>query len=325
MPGIFALALLLAPAEVEWQAPEGCPSGGEFVARVSDPAFRVAVDVEALAEGKWRAELTMTREGSVDERRVIEGETCQAVADAAVLIVQLRSRRLEEPAALVPPVEAPPSSPAEPPQPTEVPRDEPAIEDPPEPAAASVQRRPHEDEPTRGIPLGGWLALSGGLAAGVLPGVGGAAALEGGVDGPRWRVGLAARLFPERTQRGVSADGRFTLMTAGGLGCYAPRYRSWAFPACGRVDVGALRGEGRNAEQTEVAWPLWAGVSASGSAQWWVSERVVPFVTLEGTASLAVPAFSDGRVEGAFFRAGRWGVRAWLGFEIRLKKGPQKR
>ncbi len=331
MQGLLVLAALASPAEVQWQAPNGCPSREAFIARVSDPSaetrpFSVAVNIERVAEATWRAELAITRDGSEEERRVVEGESCQAVADAAALIVELRTRRRAEatPEAVV--IKPPPPLPETAPQPAAV-----VTEEPPErsPATTSTRFEPSlDDEPQRKrTPRGAWLALSGGVAAGVLPGVGGAAAVEGGVDGHAWRVGVAARLVPARIERGVATDidGGFTLATAGAIGCYVPRVGAWAFPTCGRVDVGTLRGEGRNATQPRVVWPLWAGVSVAGSARWDASERIAPFVALEGVAALLVPSYAVGSVGGAFFQAGRWGARAWLGIEIRLKNGPQKR
>ncbi len=332
MLGLFAFALFARPVELEWQAPAGCPSGADFLAQISDRSdealpLRVTLDVRARADGTWEAELTMLRNGPTAERRTIEGESCQAVVDAAALITGLRKGPAEEASGPETFVEPPPPLPK-----TEGPgNDEPWPDVPEEarPAVSSVSPllRSGDDDPRPGVPLGVWLSLSGGVAAGVLPGIGGGAALEGGIDGAAWRVGLAARLFPARTRQsaGASVEGRFALATGGVLGCYVPRSRSWSFPTCARVDVGALRGEGQNTVQSRVVWPLWAGASASASARWKLADRIEPFVTLEGTAALLTPSYAVGSLEDPFFRAGRLGVRAWVGFEIRLKNGPQKR
>lgn len=331
MPGLFVLALFASPVDLQWQAPDGCPSGADFLAQMSDPAdealpLRVTLNVRARADGTWEAELTMLREGSAVEQRSIEGESCQAVVDAAALITELRKNRLEETLAPETFVEPPPPLPE-----TDGPgNDEPSPDTPQEapPAVTSVTPvlRLDDDKPRAGNSLGAWLSFSGGVAAGVLPGVGGSAALEGGIDGAAWRVGLAARLFPARTQQstGASVEGRFALATGGALGCYVPHLRTWSFPTCARVDVGTLRGEGRNTAQSRVVWPLWAGVSASASAHWQLADRIAPFVTLEGAAALLAPSYAVGGMADAFFRAGRLGLRAWVGFEIRLKNGPQK-
>lgn len=187
-------------------------------------------------------------------------------------------------------------------------------------ASAGEAPRP---EPLRALGWGGWVALGGGVALGILPGVGGAVALEGGVDGPRWQAGLSVRGFPLREVNHPQTSmisGRFDLVTAGALGCGVPGVRRVSFPLCGRVELGALRGLGQGAVTVpRPQWSLWAGLAASAAIRWRVLRWLAPFVALEGQVALLRPGFTVGTVPGTLFEAGLFGLRAWGGIALHLE------
>ena len=332
---MLGLALVLLGLPVQWDAPQGCASAEAFERRVLEQTdaeiddasvIAVAVTVRERPGGRWIVLLDLEGE----DVREIEGESCEAVVDAAALIVSLR---LVEAARgdVVPPaeVEGVPSSEGsraggertrmEPP------REEPAV------ARDPVTRQRPRDDP-RAPAIAGFLAVAAGPALGVLPRVGAGVTLDGGLQGRWWRAGASVRAFPVRTTPHPSVadvDGRFDLVVAGVLGCGVPAVRRVSFPLCARVDVGGLRaiGEG-DVTAPSARWSPWVGVSASAGVAWRVVRRVAPFVAVEGVASLYRPSFSVGGVADPLFQTGAGGFRAWAGLELHFGRdgqlGPRK-
>lgn len=101
---------------VVWTAPAGCASQAELSARVQGALGQVSptqrVTARATADGhddQWHADVEVTV-GAQSSVRHVEGETCRAVADAAVVIVALAAGgSVARP--LPPPVPPPPASP----------------------------------------------------------------------------------------------------------------------------------------------------------------------------------------------------------------------
>ena len=99
-------ALLLGPApgqgpvmpEVRWEAPPGCPDEASVKSQIAallarapartGQAPQVNLRVEALPGGRWRLDATITRrEGQ--GRRSLEGDRCEALAEAAALLTAI--------------------------------------------------------------------------------------------------------------------------------------------------------------------------------------------------------------------------------------------
>lgn len=356
--GMLLLGPAALPGSLRWDAPPGCPGRAEVLARAraqsesGPPADAPAMTgaVRRGEDGRWWLDLEIYGPRSVS-RRTMEGESCEALADAAALIIAMRW--VASPGSTSPSGDARDDLPSVPP-PVEI--DEALVEpdlagDEREgPVAPTVAPTPVEEilfEPEvepRG-PLaaadgssspapallpgwGGWLSVGGGVALGILPGAGGAVALEGGLEGRRWRAGLSGRGFPVRVQQHPqvqTVSGRFDLLTGGALGCGVLGGRPLAFPLCGRVEVGAVRGRGRGAvTQSQVRWSPWAGLVASAAVSWRALRFIAPFLAVEGVVGVVRPGFSVGTAPGTLYQMGRFGVRAWVGLELFLRKGPQK-
>lgn len=320
-------ALLLAlPWDVEWDAPHGCPSEAAFSQMVeaevevqasadAPPILAAAVKIERLAE-QWRLELQLRR-GDVVDSRSFEAESCDAVVQAAALVVSMR---------LVEWMPQPPDEPASEPvpePPPALPLTSGPLEDEPPPTEIPMSSDPPESAQHRPVfELGGWLGMHGGLAFGVAPGVGGAASLEGGLKGRSWRAGVAMQAMPRRSQSHPNrADiiGRFDLVQAELLGCGVPAAGPVEFPVCGRVAGGGLRAAGEGAvTRSEPAWGAWWGLGASAAVAWHVTDRLAPAFTLEALAPLRDWSFSVGSVPGDLYVTGPVALRAWLGLEIHL-------
>ncbi|MFZ6178984.1 hypothetical protein [Nannocystis pusilla] len=198
-------ALLLGPGpgqgavmpEVRWEAPPGCPDEASVKAQIAallarapartGQAPQVNLRVEALPGGRWRLEATITsREGQ--GRRSLEGDRCEALAEAAALLTAIAAApELQQ---------AGPSGPL----PEEAPA-QPVQEAPGGPAAN--QRAP-------GGPAG--QEVPRGPAAGQEgPGIQGSEPAPGPAEGPEvgWAPGAGGELEPELpgavTEREISS------------------------------------------------------------------------------------------------------------------------
>lgn len=110
---LFAAALLLLPVlparrlhadsdppetlTLSWEAPEGCPAREEALAAIVHLAggrlgqgqrVRARVVIDRLPGGLWQADLLVSRENR-EARRILNEESCVALADAAAVIIAL--------------------------------------------------------------------------------------------------------------------------------------------------------------------------------------------------------------------------------------------
>lgn len=318
--------LLLAPLiELDWEVPADCPSEAAFVemveaeARVQaeaddPPVLSASVEVEERGHDRWTLTLELRRGDELDVR-TMNGESCEAVVEAAALIVSLRV--VEWTQSRPPATDSDPEPDLEPPPPLPM-TAAPAPEPQPQPAPSQPEPAAHAVP----VELGGWIGVHGGLALGVGPGLGGAVAVEGGLTGRWWRAGLDIQAMPRRLTdhpNDESVRGRFDLLVGEALGCGVPSAGPVEFPLCGRIAFGGLRGAGQgNVAEPEPAWRPWVGLGGSAGASWRVTEHLAPTLTLEGLAPLQSRAFSVGGVPGILHETGAFALRAWLGLEIHL-------
>lgn len=329
--------------ELEWRAPRGCPDADRVLATIdrlvgprasstgsTEPWARVRAVVHAQPEG-FRMELH-TQHGGATEQRTLAAPRCDALADAAALIVAVALRPIET-ATSVPTLASedprPGATISEPPSSTAPPRrSAPARVGPPSSVASrsSASAEPPRpgttaDAAVRRRAIGGALAVMAGPGFGALPGVAAQLSAALALRGRRWRAELAGAYWFPRTD---ASTGRPTVeigLATGALrGCYVPRVRRLELPLCAGLEAGAMRGEGRG-----------SGVVSRPSRAPWVAAHagsglVVPLgaftalrLSVDALVALAQPAFdlriADARVE--LYRAPPAGVRAAAGFELR--------
>jgi hypothetical protein len=330
--------------DVEWDAPGGCPGEAAFVQAVESevdlaaegdlPVLMARITIVELDDGRWRLTMVLASEDGSDER-IFEDDSCEAVVETAAVVVSLRVIELVRTPAIVPDPSAMPSP--EPPreEPTAPARVEPVPREPANSEASSLSEAkeppaafPEPKQDLRaGTPVGGWLAVQGGVALGVAPGVGGAVGLEGGITGGRWRVGVALHGTPLRRRdhpQDGAVRGRFDLVTAQVLGCGVPSAGPVLFPLCGRLAAGAIHGVGEGAiDRPEPGWSPWIGLGTTAGAAWRATRWLAPFVSAEFLATLRGASFSVGSVPGTLHETGPVAFRAWAGLEFHLKIGPQ--
>ena len=281
---------------VSWQAPVECPDANtieRYVAQVvGDSAFglvmvRAAGSVSRNADGRYVANFELDTGAARPSLRTLEGGDCEAVSQAAALLVALAIREQAAPMPLPPPTPPPPL-----PKPS------------PEPPPHSAAR----------LFLGAGAVFDLGSTPGITDGV----SVGGGVRWAWLRVEPSVSYYASRSdsvpqRSAIGAD--FTLATVGLRACAVHARRAvWLAPCIGG-GVDWLRGVGFGAR-----------IPHSGSAQsivgraglllgWDISSIISAHVELEGVLALAHPKFDvDGA--GVVFQRKAAAARAALGFDV---------
>ena len=322
-------ALVVAPAmPVEWDAPAGCPDAAQLRERIAaqsdvppdDVQLEVVGSIRAAEGGGFVLEVETYGPDTVD-RREMEGDSCEALTDAAALIVALRLTAAAE--VVVP--DAPET--AEPPAPIETTT---ALAEPRAPAPTPVTTAPIAQPLTRERSrVNGFVGGAGGVALGVLPSVGGAVRVEGGIEGRHYRVGLTVRSTPVRRAEPsdlLNVRGRLDMINAGVLGCGVPLAGPVAFPICGRVLAGGVRATGdRGVDEAQPRWSAWVGGAVSAAASWRLLRSLALFVEAEAVFGFVRPGFTVGMFSRTLYRLRIPGFRAWAGIEWRPHFGARQR
>jgi hypothetical protein len=309
---------LHAQATVKWQLSEGCPTEQELTDKTeqllghplgkTDQPAAISAEVAKQADERWRVDLSMTR-GDEETHRRIEGESCQAVADAAAVAIALALKPPEQGSAAEPaPSEQAPAEPSErPPPPVRTP-----------PSRRAVRPRAGKG-PAR--PVTTHLRLAGLADAFTFPGVafGGSLALAVVVR-KRWRVELVGLLAPGQTfDAAAPAKITFGLSGGGVRGCYEPIQASVTLAACIGFEAASVTATGSGAgvagESQSVAW---LGPNAGLLLLWPVLGPVSLAVLAESAAPLVRRRFS---ILGLSDEVHRWPVatfRGGIGVEVIL-------
>lgn len=321
------LVLSLAPQlQLEWQAPAECPQIDDVRARVdrswaSDASGVIAARGEIVATGDrvqpWRLRVRLVAASGSAERE-LHGRSCDALADAAALMIAMAASGADDPPQVVipEPIVEPPSEPAEEPTTTSpspvatdtIPSDVTTREVERTSVAPSVARR---RVPRPAAELG----IAGGFDALAVPGIGGTLAGAVGLHWPRLRVrAIVLHAIVRRVGDTPSARHR---MTAGGLElCGFGNVRRFALGGCGHAELGRLHAQGQGGDALTDRGLPWAAIGLGPAAQWTFAERWM----LTGAASVIVPitrrTFSIG--DASVGVIGAAGVRLLLGLAVRL-------
>lgn len=333
---LLKVAVVLAPAssteqpiDLQWSAPSGCPTTAEVLARVEagPEAHPVHAEGSVTENGVgWSLTLRIEGYGGADVR-TLEGESCEALADAAALLIQVATGpEPEDGQELTPESSEPEPQPelAAAPEVTISARPEPAdnqpasVSDPAEPAPSAAQ----------GLPLGVHARAAGIVQLGaLLPGtVAGGAAVAAGVNIPWFRAEVRGTYLAPREQReadnpsvGIRVDG----WGLGGSGCGVWDGGRVFVPACLGAQLGRTRARAFGLEQPGVGRGLWAHVVADLALGVRVSPRVAITAAAEAAVSLRRPSF---RVRGfpPLFKTGVAAGRVVVGVEVLLRRPPAR-
>ena len=335
---IAAVATPAAP-EIVWQAPPGCPTETAVRDRVAAllagtagmAGAAVELQVEALADGRWRLHAVL-HSPSGDGERTLDADTCDALADAAAVLTAIAAQ--PSLAGTVPPPSLagtvpPPSLAGTVPPPSlagTVPPPPAADREPPGAAAReppAVAPAPAPQPPPTTTPRARWglLALGGGVAVGVLTTPMAVLRAAGGVRGRRWSAALTQTFWLPRDMPSAETSevgGRMWLWAAGLRGCGVPVDGRVEVDLCGAVEAGTVTGRGigaltRSLRQTS-AWLALSGGPGVGIR---LGTRVRLTLGVDLLVVAVRPHFAviGG---GEVCCSARVGGRALLGLELRL-------
>ncbi len=305
-----ALAASTAPpVDLEWVAPRQCPGHGAVIREVSrilgDQAPPTPRRIAARAE-VWRGEDTrwhaaLTSAGTGSATRSLDAESCEAVANAAALILALMvdpsratTANATPPAASASaPSAAPEAAPAPPSAP--VPRDEGSPVVPPDVGPHAGPTPGERDVESEGRRPRWAIGVLGGVSVGALP-----AAQPGAEVAIAWlterlRLEIAGRsdwshqrvALASRTDEGAD----FRLLSGLARGCYSLSSSRLALGACAVFELNWLRASGFGATPSVNGDALIPAIGASAIATYGIGDRIAVRVLLEGVAPFSRPTF----------------------------------
>lgn len=269
----FLSLVTSGPAPVQWTAPHGCPDEAYVQDRIAshlqgapvDPSPAVArATVSGPDDGQWSLSLSIGDE----QPRELTASTCEALADAAALMIAISL----QPAATTEPLVVPEPAQAavDPVVPTSTPGSGPGNETP---SRTSVRT---SDRPRSAAAFGPPSAILG-VAVSVegvgLPAVG---AGLGGRVGAQWgplRMALQGGHFFRRERDvtdGLAAAYRLSTggLELGGVLALGRAPAGFELYGVGQIEVGVLRGDGVGAEPSLVQRHLWVAPGAGVGAMW---------------------------------------------------------
>lgn len=302
---LAATWLSLQPAaehglKLSWHAGDECPGADDVRARIVASLDEADADVIVHAsamrsdDGRWRMLLQVEGPGGRGVRE-LEGNSCDALVEAAAVVVAIvaRGEVADEPA--LDPVPEP---------------SEPEPPSPPTPVVAPPPVAPPPDAPARRLP--GWhVGVAGAFDAAILPRLGATLSAEIGPAWPRVIAALGVTHAIARTRREDDFAGRFSLWAA--TLRVGPRWQRDTFALAGLVggELGALLASGREIPINFDRIHLWSALTAAVEVGW----RFTPQWAAALSLGMAVPLrrweFAAGDADlGAIGRIGaRVGIR----------------
>jgi len=315
---------LLAPQEAgtfRWNAPAECPDEAQMSERLASAGGfgRLAISATVLpqADGSWRMELVLELDEH-RESRLIEGRSCESLADAVELLTTLERRALEPVSPLLLP-EAPDTQVPEPIEVTD--GRSPTLELSPPPT--EQERRPRRDR-TTSLPTGLLIGGAVGLGIGQTPAPSVPIELALGWSARWLRAALRGRYHvPRSVDSGPSAP-RIQLGTAGIELCGRPAHGRVEFPICGQVSVGGSRSD-RGGTGTQSRGGVWLEAGVDVGVAWSLTPNVALTARLGAAAVILGTRYAlDGET---FFDPTRVVGRVVFGFEghvpIRMHREPE--
>lgn len=327
-----AQAPAVDPIDLQWEAPAGCPGADRVreharlrMTTLAPTPVTARGTVRTIDASTWVLELSLQGEAGVEQRE-IRAASCDALAEAAGLLVAVAADPSQS-AATIDAVPVPVPTP-EPADPTPAPPPEP----PPEPTTTAIVQpaiaTPVPATPGRRSPRridGAVRADVGGQFLRVLPQAAGVSfggalvlrLLQVRVE-LRGRYTLAQRVHDDDDP---TLGGTIDLWTLGASGCYAPRWRRLEIPLCTGVEMGAMRGRSFGTRDDGAANALFGAVPIDAGVVWSPIPRVGLYAGAGVLAVVRRPSFHLREADGSripLFSAGPAALRLLAGIEVRF-------
>lgn len=312
---------------VEWEAPAECPQHeivrarieqllGNSVASSSGEHF-AATGVVRPSHPPWILDLAIsTADGT--EQRILEAESCEALAEAASVVISIAlAPRFEIQPSPPPATETTPSGTLAGPTDAAGPTDRRASKPKqPRPPKDPRSHRPLRPAASLRAPTFGFVRAVGGLSIGPLPGPAALAGLGLGLRRRRFRAELLGRYNFSRTAERDGVGGTVAYWGVLAHACFVPAWRIVDFPLCAGVDVGAMTGRGIAAQRATRSLP-WVAADANVG----LLVHPIPRIGLGFQIDLLIPATRPGfAIEGigVVHRAASVGATAAFGVEVQF-------
>ena len=248
------------------------------------------------AEGQYQVDLTIEFDGDHDTRR-LEGTDCEAVAQAAILLIAVRLDEVPEARQSAQPEFPDPASVPVPPASTHSEEVQPSGPKKRTTVQTAVQKDPQEPavppagKPRRNkVPLneGLTLAAAAGLSVGATPNPGIPLELGIGWAWPRLSVGVRGRYYIPRRIAVGERSARIQLGTVGPEACVRFPAAVIEIPLCAQASAGASRADdlGPQSHARVGAWVeagLESGVVAHLTRRWALVARIGAAGVIRGT------------------------------------------
>jgi len=327
---VFALAVAAGDGELvlSWEAPRECPTRDEVLARARERiGERASAGVEASAVisargEKWRLELEIAADGGT-VHRAIDGGSCEALADAAALVLAMAAAARPSAETSTAAAETVAETTPAPVAPTRVSRKR-LLDMRAEVHEAVASRSDYVDptvaERDSSIPSVR-VAVAGGLDLAGVPGIGGTLAFELGLHWTRTRI-VAYGVHAIERRTAVEHASAVHRMTAAGLGLCrlvplgAHLERGFEIGACARTELGRVRTRGLRGTDLSARSSMWFAGTLGATAAWWVAEHWSLGVSVDAVVPLR--RYRIRIDDAAVGLVGVVGLRALAGLAVRL-------
>lgn len=302
------------PLDLDWSGPPECPDSATIQREVLHLAQSTAVarhHVAAVARvqrqgATYRLSLNAELDG-VSGQREFEGQSCDSVADAAVLTLAL----MLNPDAPIDRAASPAAS--------EPARPEPALprESPPPPVSVSVDSAPSDSPAWPTHLIGGVL---GGVRTGVLPDVGVELGLGAGVLVGPLSLTLAASAMPAQSApapESPDASVELWLLSLGALAGWHTKFEEVGFGLRTGIDWTRASGRAEGVSDPEPGHIHWLSAQLGGTATLDVTQHLELGTGVFGLVPLARPGFTLEGL-GEVYRPQPFGIRAYFGVILTL-------
>jgi hypothetical protein len=314
------------PFDLAWSAPQGCPAAADvreaverYVGRpLSTEPIAARATVTREKTERWRLSLRTTFRGDTRER-VIEGDSCGAVADAAALVL----------AFLIDPNSVEASAPSVSPS---LPSDRSTIASLPEAPVASARaeapvfqpatKSPIVDSPppttptSQPAPARRWtLRATAGADSSSLPSWTGFVGVDVARAFGRGSLELSGAYYAPRSREiSQGRGGTFDLLTLGARGCYAAFGPTFEVSPCVGAEYGTVRGTGFGVGDPGAGKGLWLAATMAGAARWRMTPGLGTMAEVGITLPLVRPDYVIDNV-GFVYRTDFVGLRLLAGLE----------
>ena len=318
---IFAHGLALAQAtsglELEWEAPDGCPSSTDLRTSIRQllgptpgPYANMNVSVRATAmeegSGRWVGTLE-TRSGPNTGKRMLRAESCKAVAGATALIIALM---IDPDAVVAHQAESAPASKDNIATPPDQPRSRLTQ---PSPRVSPLSARPESDNH---FFLGPAAAIDWGNMPTVTAGAGGHLGFM--IRSFSFEAALLDWTRSTATIAGSdpAAGGKFSYLTLAMSACPHAGRADFQYGICVDGEYDRMKAEGFGASVNYGNSFSWISIGGGALARWRIGQRFSIPIRVGAIIPLAYPVFRLNGIPNEVHRPSPVSARAVLGVDL---------